>query len=79
MPNPIVGDFAVSLKNLNLSLPPPRLPLPILKCQEGSVEEILAEPTEVSRVTSGNCETPLEGTNMADNGKEPQESTQAVK
>ena len=45
MPNPIVGDFAVSLKNLNLSLPPglnfspPRLPLPILKCQEGSVED----------------------------------------
>ena len=45
LPNPIVGDFAVSLKNLNLSLPPrlnfspPRLPLPILKCQEGSVED----------------------------------------
>ena len=46
LPNPIVGDFAVSLKNLNLTVPPPRLnflpprlPLPILKYQEGSVED----------------------------------------
>ena len=46
LPNPIVGDFAVSLKNLNLTVPPPRLNfppprllLPILKYQEGSVED----------------------------------------
>ena len=44
-----------------------------------SMNQVLQQPTEVSRVTSGNCETPLEGTKKADNGKEPQESTQEVK
>ena len=34
LPNPIVGDFAVSLKNLNLSLPPPRGAIPKAPCKE---------------------------------------------
>ena len=38
-----------------------------------SMNQVLQQPTEVSRVTSGNCETHLEGTKKADNEKEPQD------